>query len=729
MAELKGADLFKNAGVELQQENSKYFVTLLTKNAADEAESAMNEERLNSASVAKIKMGEYRLSVSDPDNLSIGEITKFANAIKGAQKSEENVADARQNKLNSLKNITADSQPSVAVDGSIAFKLPDYITDSVAVVSELGTGSQLVGKSIKITDIDSITTETIAAAGMQLDTQKTAYKASNANRDDKIGQLNDFMKGKADVAVGDNNSLQIKLKSGSAQDMKILHDAAENFSLIGGDKGNASVSGQTLEIKDVSLLDDQKINALRVAFNPLFTRANKNQEVVNKLSQLLNVNISRDGLDYKLEKGFSADDANKIANELNTAIKGVAEVRNVSGKHYVYIDDTKLELAPDPESKSLYRQNISPTDNFTPKQINDIAAVVNKVEPVVVQQPPVAEAIPTSTPTSASSTAAPLQGGVAAGAVAATVAEAPAQPAPTTAAPDPVVPTAETPVPDSRIAALRALIEANHEKILTDIKDDTQKTELNMAKGKYLAHIEEYFGKDEKSFDGDKPNLHGYNRYLAEQAKKPENAEKKTDLEQAAEYGRGLQKVVPQDKQRERTWGEAATDNMGVIGAIGGALLGLLMGGGGIEGLLIAGVMGLVGMLAGPALGGFLGGLMGERKPTPDGPGKTPEVEKPVVLGNVKSLSELDTEKQTSKGVLTEDELKKALESVNTDKDGVISKAEYDEIPQAQRALFDAVLKQGVNKNAVAKDGSIDLGQLPAQTVGDQQIKGLFIGQ
>lgn len=182
-----------------------------------------------------------------------------------------------------------------------------------------------------------------------------------------------------------------------------------------------------------------------------------------------------------------------------------------------------------------------------------------------------------------------------------------------------------------RLNALKDLIEKTHkEKILEPIKDvdgddpkqtkekNKQRNAANAAKDKYLAHLEEYFGVDEKAFEGDKPNLIGYNRYLAEKAKQEKDKDKKTDIELAAEYGRGLQKVVPPEQQRERTWIEAAQDNSGIIVAMGGALLGLLMGGGGIEGLFMAGVMALVGLFVGPTIGNFMGGLMGDKKEDPN---------------------------------------------------------------------------------------------------------------
>ncbi len=141
------------------------------------------------------------------------------------------------------------------------------------------------------------------------------------------------------------------------------------------------------------------------------------------------------------------------------------------------------------------------------------------------------------------------------------------------------------------------------------------------AKEKYLNHVDEYFGKSTDAVRNGKFYIHGYNRYLEEQAKSASGPQKK-ELLSAVQFGKKLNELVPAAEKGERGWGEAISENSGMVFGMLGALLGLLIGGGAVEGLLLAGIVGLVGMMAGPSIGKFMQGFIDPQ------PQSTPALEK-----------------------------------------------------------------------------------------------------
>ncbi|MDX2074521.1 MAG: hypothetical protein SFX19_09205 [Alphaproteobacteria bacterium] len=149
--------------------------------------------------------------------------------------------------------------------------------------------------------------------------------------------------------------------------------------------------------------------------------------------------------------------------------------------------------------------------------------------------------------------------------------------------------------------------------------------------------------------------------------------------------------------------GNPITQNMFTMLLTGAPLLMMLSGG---VGPLLGGILLLAGLLLGgfadgkdSMIGGFLGNMFGGAQTGAD----TPVAD----LAKVKTLSELDTNKDR---VLS----KEALAQLDTNKDGKLSS--NDQIPEALKAEFAAMLKKGTN-------GEIDLNALLPQKVGTGENK------
>ncbi len=278
---------------------------------------------------------------------------------------------------------------------------------------------------------------------------------------------------------------------------------------------------------------------------------------------------------------------------------------------------------------------------------------------------------------------------------------------------------------DEWMAKLHPLVEANAAAAIAKGKDDKEKKLLEKGKEKYLEHLSDYFGKNEEAFDAKgNPNLRGYNEYLAKKGKEGAAKDKtnkkdkpKNEYEQAAAFGRHLQGVTPPAEQKERTTTQAALDYLPWI-ATGVAILGgLLLGGGGVEGLLLAGILGAVAFFAAPSIGNWIKGMT-EPAPahTPSASTETTKADTPT---KVQEKGAGETKPNQTKQTALNSEFEEGIKIMEAqmrladkNRDGYLSKEEYLAIRPDNAHVFDAHLKIARADGVKTSENAMHIGDL-----------------